>query len=159
MTQQFAMVPMRALRCNLGTRAWRVLVVICGHAGPDHIAYPGFGRIAQLTGIECCKVPEAIAELESEGLLRRLERSKGGRGMTNRYLILFEDTESVATRTTDSGVGGRPADNRNRQPGVLRLTDVTIRPVVFKEPRVFNSIQELSVLSWIPPGAQEDRSL
>jgi hypothetical protein len=33
-------------------------------------------------------------------------------------------------------------NNRHRQPGVLHLTDVTIGRVVFKEPEIFNSIQE-----------------
>ena len=36
-------------------------------------------------------------------------------------------------------------NNRHRQPGVLHLTDVTIGRVVFKEPEIFNSIQEQSV--------------
>ena len=42
-------------------------------------------------------------------------------------------------------------DNRNYQPGVLRLNISPIGSVIPEKPRVFNRIQEPRAPSWLPP--------
>jgi hypothetical protein len=99
MEQRFAMVPPLAAQSKAGARALRVLIAIAVHA-KDGTAFPGLDRIAMLTGIERCKIPRAIWELESEGLLRRIPG--GGRGKTNKYVIIFDRSETVTASGTVS---------------------------------------------------------
>jgi hypothetical protein len=101
----YGKVPKRAAR--LGWRALRVLVAIAAYADKDGVAYPSLDRIAADTGILRLKVPDAVAELERAGFLRRLRA--GGRGKTNRYQIIFDQPETVPAAGTVLGGKTVPA--------------------------------------------------
>jgi Helix-turn-helix domain len=92
MTARFARIPIRAAGLRLGAQDFRVLICIAAHANGDALARPSQNRIASITGISRSHVADAIARLESAGLLRRnRHRSPRGDWDTSEYEILFHD--------------------------------------------------------------------
>jgi DNA-binding MarR family transcriptional regulator len=84
---RFARIPEHALKANLSLQAYRVLIAIALHAGPDCWAWPSLSTIDALTGLQRSDTCAAIDQLEKAGVLRR-ESSKGGRSNPTRYRIV-----------------------------------------------------------------------
>lgn len=90
---RFARVPLWAASLEISSRAWRVLTVIAVHLDRTGWACPSLSRIAAMTGIARNKICPAINELENAGLVHR-NRSKGGRGNSTRYQVVFKRPET-----------------------------------------------------------------
>ena len=94
MTERFARIPERAIRCrDLSATDWRVLACILLHADEVGRAYPGMTTIAKMAGIRRQDVPRTIRRLEQMNLIRC--EPGGGPNGANLYTML-DDTAMVS---------------------------------------------------------------
>src|SRR5690606_15676398 len=74
-----------------------VLSVLVCHADKDTgESYPGIGHICSASGVSRSKVIRSLAKLESRGLFRREQRSRGGGFASNHYHLPLAPPGSIS---------------------------------------------------------------
>lgn len=91
LTEKFVQLPKRFLRrCDIGAPAKLVWGVIVDRIGKNEVSWPGYGRIAQDTGLHRDTVKRSIAELIAARVLLKISRAPG---LSNEYAIPDPTTE------------------------------------------------------------------
>ncbi len=105
-----------------------VLLAIAEHADPTGLAYPGYTRLANLTGLHRSTVVRCVSELEDRGVVK-VERTTRDGKTRNRYTLVAQcDQSHDATSRTGQHDWSQDAT------GVVAPRDTTSRTVIPEPP-------------------------
>jgi len=106
--------------------AFRVLFHLCDHHNderdPTLACFPSQQTLREKTGMANGTLNDALARMETDGLLRRIRSTKPGSSERRTYYVLGCDFDRVDQQTPDSGVSTNsgPPETGTKQTPVLR---------------------------------------